>query len=233
MRVGGGVSGTDYPWKAINLPWDMDKRQKREEGMHVLGSVQTTVILLTPAETPVSAIPILNQFLMSQNLIANVFGFLRCNHSSLSPPPPWDHVTGIFQGENNEGHKRGNEMDDTASGIMGYMWVGRVGVGPNLCSLELQSCIVSTSQASINCGILSGDVPHSAHISSSEQTDFCFYFMVLCSLPLSSGKTQQPFCFWANHIQLWQTFITVALDALLPVSSTLNKEGRHTSDTIC
>lgn len=66
-------------------------------------------------------------------------------------------------------------------------------MGPNLRSLELQSCIVSTSQASINCGILSGDVPHSAHISSSEQTDFCFYFMALCSLPSSSGKTEQPF----------------------------------------
>lgn len=61
----------------------MHKRQKWEEGMHVLGSVQTTVILLAPAETPVSAIPILNQFLMSQNPIANVFGFLRCN-----PPTP-------------------------------------------------------------------------------------------------------------------------------------------------
>lgn len=57
------------------------------------------------------------------------------------------------------------------------------GVGPNLHSLELQSCIVSTSQASINCGILSGDVPDSAHISSSEQTHFCFYFMGPPPLP--------------------------------------------------
>lgn len=39
-RVGGGVSGTDYPWKAINLPWDMDKRQRREERMHVRGHIR-------------------------------------------------------------------------------------------------------------------------------------------------------------------------------------------------
>lgn len=40
VRVGGGVSGTDYPWKAINLPWDMDKRQRWEEGMHVRGHIR-------------------------------------------------------------------------------------------------------------------------------------------------------------------------------------------------
>lgn len=39
-RVGTGVSGTDYPWKAINLPWDVDQRQSWEEGIHVRGHLR-------------------------------------------------------------------------------------------------------------------------------------------------------------------------------------------------
>lgn len=78
-RVGGGVSGTDYPWKAINLPWDMDKRQRREERMHVRGHIRAnTHVECMPVDSggififcPSNPKPAPYSFFVSQNRKTN------------------------------------------------------------------------------------------------------------------------------------------------------------------
>lgn len=94
---------------------------------------------------------------------------------------------------------------------------GWVGGGPNLRSLELQPCIVSTSQPSINCGILSGDVPDSAHISSSEQRDSVFILRSSVSAP-----------------ELRQTFFNSCIACFAPgvSNSEIKKAGKHRTPSV-
>lgn len=130
-RAGGGVSGTDYPWKAINLPGDMTSARGGRKGCTCVDtSVQTLIESHLVDSSRMSSVcvsnssPAPNLFFMSQSPIANVFGLLRCTpppHPSLLCPPEtmWQQ---FFGGKKQRrAKKKGSEMDDTALGIMGYM----------------------------------------------------------------------------------------------------------------